>query len=80
MKKLNETNGTTKTEGSIEHTSKYGESAIFYALRAENWEFLKTFVNQDIQIRNDDFATRKLLLNRYIFLRNFTEISKRDCW
>jgi hypothetical protein len=49
---------------SIAHASKYGESAIFYALRAENWEFLKSFPTADIVIQNDDFATRKLLINR----------------
>lgn len=59
---------TGSTTGDIEHTSKYGESALFYVLRAENWEFLRKYIaatpTTKISISNEDYATHNLLINR----------------
>ncbi len=61
----------------INHVSEYGESAIFFALRQENWDFLLGFKTtgsvtssksliSSLAISVEDTASRKLLINRAI--------------
>lgn len=47
-------------------TNKYGESAIFFALRSRNWEFLRNFKEQKLVIQKNDMASRSLINNRAI--------------
>ena len=46
----------------LEHTTKFGESAIFFALRQENWEFLRNFAPayQKSIKQGNDFNTSKV--------------------
>jgi ankyrin repeat protein len=60
-----------KCQHDINYVSKYGESAIFYALRQDNWNFLNEIAQhlgteKKIQISSEDIASIKLLKNRAI--------------
>jgi hypothetical protein len=64
--------------GSLSHTTPYGQSALFYALRGNHWNFivqLQTWIQQHakhnqpmndgaIQVDEADISTRQLLVNR----------------
>jgi hypothetical protein len=57
----------------MNYVNIYGESAIFYALRHENWEFLAEIAahleekgEPSLKISEADTASIKLLLNRSI--------------
>ena len=49
----------------IHQVSQNYETLLFYALREENWDLLKQW-SRDIPLKigDNDFATRKLLVNR----------------
>jgi ankyrin repeat protein len=51
----------TGTSG-LEQVTKYGESAIFYALRSRHWDYLEAFC--PLTIKEDDYYTYQLLKAR----------------
>jgi len=52
----------------LSYCNKFGESAIFYALRGRHWEFLEFFCKEfkHLKLNSKDTATMKLLKNRAI--------------